>query len=68
MLLAVTEPSIARDLFFLEANKESRVVFPAPDGPMIASIWPGLQKPDTLSRMALVPTLAVTFFQVRVTS
>ena len=42
-LLAKTYPERVRFLFFLEARRDKSVVFPAPDGPMMASIYPGLQ-------------------------
>jgi len=53
MLFAKTNPYKERLLFFLEARRDKRVVFPAPDGPMIANISPGLQHPETLFKISL---------------
>jgi hypothetical protein len=42
-LLAKTHPEIESDEFFFDASKDNKVVLPAPEGPMMASIYPGLQ-------------------------
>ncbi len=50
--MLITCPVCVSECYFF-AISERRVVFPAPEGPMIASICPGLQYPVTLLRIFL---------------
>ncbi len=62
----LTSLVMVREGLFLFDKSDNRVVFPAPDGPMMASISPGWQYPSELLRISLSLTTAETPFQVRV--
>jgi hypothetical protein len=51
--------------YFLE-RMERRVVFPEPEGPMMARVVPGVTKPVRFWRMVFWLIEAERFYQVRV--
>jgi hypothetical protein len=59
-----TWPWTVREAELRLESRESSVVLPAPEGPIIASISPGRQKPEQSCRMGLSATCADRFCQV----
>jgi hypothetical protein len=60
-----TSPYIDRADDCLLHSNERRLVFPAPEGPIMASISPGRQYPEQFSSTVLSLACAVRFSQVR---
>lgn len=64
ILVFYTSPSTVRDDECLFEIRESRVVLPAPEGPIIANISPGWQYPEQSLRIGFSFTLADKLCQV----